>query len=231
MSGSKRLIEAPLGIFGGTFDPIHNGHIFPILEAAEIAKIDKIALTPCYVPTHKSAATASSEHRLNMAKILCEEYPIFYPEPLDINRNKPTYSIDTLSELNAKFPNTPLCFFIGTDSLVNIFEWHNWERLFELCHFIVCQRESDDIKQVLNSKTHNEQLQILLQQRQVNDPLSLHQSLAGNIFVANTTPLTISSSTIRKMLTNGNSVEKWLPSSINQYIQQHKLYQQAGKIC
>ncbi|MEO9946232.1 nicotinate-nucleotide adenylyltransferase [Paraglaciecola sp.] len=230
MAKCGKQLEAPLGIFGGTFDPIHNGHIFPTLEAAKITSINKIALTPCFVPSHKNAATASSQQRLKMVKEVCKDYPIFYPEPLDINRNKPTYSLDTLSELRATFPNTPLCFFIGTDSLLNIFQWNSWQNLFEMCHFIVCTRNSEAVNKQADSAKNQIMLNNLLQKRQVKDPINLHKTLAGHIYMAKTSPLNISSSAIRRMLTTNQSVEKLVPTSVNQYLRQHKLYQQGSKL-
>ena len=137
--------DPPLGILGGTFDPIHNGHIFPVLEAAQKTNIHKVALMPCYLPSHKSPATASSQQRLAMVEKICEEHAIFYPEPRDIHRKKPTYTVDSLTEFKDALPNTPLCFFMGTDSLLDIFNWHNWQTLFELCHFIVCNRKGDAV--------------------------------------------------------------------------------------
>ncbi|MEP2653815.1 MAG: nicotinate-nucleotide adenylyltransferase [Paraglaciecola sp.] len=217
-------------MFEGTFDPIHNGHIFPILEAAKITNINKIALTPCYIPSHKNAATASSQQRLIMAQEVSKDYPIFYPEPLDINRKKPTFSIDTLRELRVKHPNTPLCFFIGSDSLFSIFKWHEWEALFELCHFIVCFRSGNVVDKLVSSHENEVMLKNLLMQRQVEDPMNLHQKLAGHIYIANTSPLNISSSAIRTLLSNNQSIENLVPASVNQYLQQYKLYQQGSKL-
>ncbi|MBU3002927.1 nicotinate-nucleotide adenylyltransferase [Paraglaciecola arctica] len=221
-------LTPPLGIFGGTFDPIHNGHIFPVIEAAEKTNITKIALMPCYIPSHKDPATASSEDRLKMVKLICGQYPLFYADSRDINRGKPTFSVDSLTEIRQSMPTTPLCFFIGTDSLQNLFTWHNWEKLFSLCHFVVCSRDGETLNAI---NTYSDALQTLLKKRQVTDPIALHNSLAGYIYLANTQTLTVSSTEIRKQIFNNQSVEKLLPSKILDYIQRHKLYQPHTDFC
>ena len=229
-------LALPLGIFGGTFDPIHNGHIFPVLEGAAKANIKKVALMPCYIPSHKDPATASSQDRLNMVELVCSEHSLFYPEPREINRGKPTYSVETLKELRKAMPTTPLCFFIGTDSLQNLFTWHDWATLFALCHFVVCKRNAGSVKELKNNangsfQQQTPQLQTLLNQRQVFDPIALHNNLAGHIYVANTQALTVSSTNIRQQSTKNQSVEDFLPPKILDYIQQHKLYQPSADFC
>lgn len=221
-------LTPPLGIFGGTFDPIHNGHIFPVLEAAEKTNITKIALMPCYIPSHKDPATASSEDRLKMVELICDQYSLFYADSRDINRGKPTFSVDSLTEIRQSMPNTPLCFFIGTDSLQNLFTWHNWEKLFSLCHFVVCSRDAETLN---TQNTYSDELQTLLKKRQVTDPFALHNSLAGYIYLAHTQTLTVSSTKIREQIFNNQTVDKLLPSKILDYIQRHKLYQPHTDFC
>ena len=133
-------------------------------------------------------------------------------------------------------PTTPLCFFIGSDSLQNLMTWHQWPTLFELCHFVVCERKGESAKTLKSTADnaitrHRPELQALLKQRQVFNPMALHNSLAGHIYVANTQTLTMSSSKIRQLLANNQSVDAFLPPKIIDYIQQHKLYQTRADVC
>jgi nicotinate-nucleotide adenylyltransferase len=221
---------APLGIFGGTFDPIHNGHIFPVLEAAEKADIQKVALMPCYIPSHKDPASASSEDRLKMVELICDDFPLFYPDTRDIKRGKPTFSIDSLTEIRKAKPTTPLCFFIGTDSLQNLFTWHEWPTLFSLCHFVVCYRKAGSVEDIIGNSVP-QQLEALLNERQTFNPKDLHNSLAGLIYLANTQALTVSSSEIRQQLANNQPNEAIMPTKILDYIHQHKLYRPSNDFC
>jgi len=208
-----------LGIFGGTFDPLHMGHINPILEAASQLSINKIALIPCHIPSHKGAASTSSEHRLAMVKLLCQQYPIFFPDEREIKRNKPTYSIDTLRELRKLHPQTPLCFFIGMDSLHSLPTWRHWQELCELCHFVVCQRGGQTAQ-------FSPQISQLLKERQVTMPGEIQRTRSGKIFIADTKPVAISSTALRARLAKQLPVDGLIPAPVVRYIKQHKLYTQ-----
>lgn len=221
-------LKPPLGLFGGTFDPIHHGHILPALEAAKQTHIERVALMPNYIPGHKQGTHSSSEHRLAMVRLVCQQYPIFYPENWEIQQARVTYSIDTLIAFRQRNPDTPLCFFIGSDSLYTLPSWHRWDELLGLCHFVVCQRDVDLAH--YQSSPHYGTLQILLSQHQTFEIKDLHQSLAGHIFLANTSLINVSSTQIRKTLSNLQQVQNLLPSAIYQYIQQYKLYQQSNKL-
>jgi nicotinate-nucleotide adenylyltransferase len=135
--------------------------------------------------------------------------------------------LDSLRELRHENPQTPLCFFIGSDSLKTLPKWYRYQELFTLCHFIICQREGDavDLKD-----SCNDLLQLLLKQSQTYDVADLHHKLAGHIYVANTQPLTLSSTHIRNQLINGQSIANFVPIKVFDYIQQHKLYQPTAEI-
>jgi nicotinate-nucleotide adenylyltransferase len=211
-------IDSPFGIFGGTFDPIHIGHIEPVIEAAKQVNIDKIALTPCHIPTHKNVSNTASQHRLEMVKLVCQQYPLFYPDDREIKRAKPTYTIDTLRELREQYPTRPLCFFIGMDSLLSINRWYQWEVLFNFCHFVVCQRPG-------NTTEFPKEIHDLLRCRQISDATELHKSLAGKIYIAPTKKIALSSTTLRQHLQDNLPVDNLIPESVINYIQQYKLYQ------
>ena len=221
-------LNSPLGIFGGTFDPIHMGHIYPIMEAAQQTQISSIALMPNFLPGHKQAAHSSSAHRLAMVKLVCAQYPVFYPEPWEIEQASVSYSVETLISFRQRYPNTPLCFFIGSDSLYSLPTWHRWQELLTLCHFVVCQRQCDVA--LYQSSPHWPILQQLLSQHQTIEVAELHNKLAGNIYVANTQEINLSSSQIRALLAKGECPSDVLPSTIYQYIEQYKLYQKTTNI-
>lgn len=223
--------SSPLGIFGGTFDPIHFGHIKPIVQAAAMTNIEQIALMPCFVPSHKESALASSTDRLSMVSLVCEQFPIFYPEAQDIKRGIATYSIDSLIELRAIHPTRPLCFFIGTDSLQTLHSWYRWQDILEYCHFVVCKREGTSVLNLTNNSPQHLALQTLLQQRQTENATDLCQHLAGKIFIAETLPFTISSSELKQKLLKQQDVSEFIPVNVLNYIRQHKLYQPSDDLC
>ena len=216
-------LTPPLGIFGGSFDPIHNGHIYPIIEAAKQTRITSIALMPNFLPAYKQVSSTSAEHRLAMVRQLCLQYPLFYPEPIEIEQARVTYSVETLLQLRQRYPDTPLCFFIGSDSLYSLPTWHRWQELLGLCHFVVCQRQCD--AQRYQSSAHWPTIEALLAEHQTRSPDTLHQHRAGSIFMADTAQIDLSSSEIRKQLAAGQCPADVLPSAIYQYIEQYKLYQ------
>ena len=219
-------LRPPLGIFGGTFDPIHNGHIFPVLQAAEQTQIQSIALMPNYLPAHKQAAHSSSEHRLAMVRLICQQYPIFYPESWEIDQAKVSYSVETLRAFRQRLPDTPLCFFIGSDSLCNLPGWYQWQELLNLCHFVVCRRDSES--DPLQRSPYRQQVETLLAEHQTIDSADLATHLNGKIYLASTSEIAMSSTQVRSLLTTGQAVENALPRSICEYIEQHKLYRQSA---
>lgn len=211
-------LDPALGLFGGTFDPIHNGHLRPLQEAAKQTSIKHIALIPCHIPVHKKGPMSSSEHRLAMVKLAIAPYPELTVDPREIKRNKPSYSIDTLRELRSEYAQTPLCFFIGMDSLMSLPTWREWQALLDYCHLVVCARPGH-VSQLAP------ELLPILHNRQITDPQILHQQLAGCIYMAQTTMLNISSTDLRQRLAKRQSTQNMLPATVLTYIQQHKLYQ------
>jgi nicotinate-nucleotide adenylyltransferase len=217
-----------IGLFGGTFDPIHNGHIVPVIAAAKQAKIKTVALMPNYIPAHKGAAQITSEHRLAMIKLVCAEFPLFYPETWEIEQAKVSYSVETLIAFRQRHPRSPICFFIGSDSLYSLPNWHRWQELLGLCHFIVCQRAFEFPP--FAAQENQQAVQALLAKHQITQAGLLQQKLAGYIYLATTPEINISSTQIRALVAQGQNLQDLLPRTIYQYIERFKLYQQSENI-
>lgn len=129
-----------IGLMGGTFDPVHYGHLKPAAEVKARLELDKLWLLPNHIPPHKAKATASSEQRLAMLKLACDEFPDMDICDIELKRNSPSYSVATLEALQQAFPGAEFQFIMGTDSLLSLPSWHQWQRLFSLCNLVVCRR-------------------------------------------------------------------------------------------
>ncbi len=211
-------LRPALGIFGGTFDPIHYGHIKPVIDAAQQACVQSVAMVPCHIPVHKNHVPSATKHRLAMLRLAIEEYPQLYIDEREIHNSAPSYTIHTLRALRAEYPKHPLCFFIGMDSLHSLTKWHEWQALFDYCHFVVSCRPGIQ-------KSVSSELQQLLNTRQVITNNALHNALCGKIYLADTPELAISSTDIRQRIQKGLPTEKMLNPNVRAYIHTHKLYQ------
>ena len=212
------ILRPALGIFGGTFDPVHYGHTQPVIVAARQAAVQSVAMLPCHIPVHKAHAPSASRHRLAMLKLAIEQYPQLYIDEREIRSDTPSYTIHTLRALRKEYPKHPLCFFIGMDSLHSLLSWNEWQALFDYCHFVVCCRPG-------SKKPLSEELTHLLAQRQVSTNNALHNALNGKIFLADTPELAISSSEIRQRVEDKQPTDDMLDPKVRRYIETHKLYQ------
>ncbi|TRX57362.1 nicotinate-nucleotide adenylyltransferase [Thalassomonas sp. M1454] len=129
-----------IGLFGGTFDPIHLGHIVPVIDLAAQINLDKVFLIPANIPPHKAAAHVSSKHRKAMVELVCSKYPLFTVDDRELKRNKPSYTIDTLKEIKQENPEAVIYFFIGTDSFLDLPSWYLIDEIMALCNFVVTTR-------------------------------------------------------------------------------------------
>ncbi|ALS97933.1 nicotinate-nucleotide adenylyltransferase [Lacimicrobium alkaliphilum] len=208
-----------LAILGGTFDPVHIGHLQPVSEASKELGLEQVRLLPCHIPPHKQMPHSSPEHRLAMLELACKQWPLFVVDSRELKWNKPSYSVDTLRDFRTEFGNhLPLVFFIGMDSLCNLDSWHEWQSLFEYCHLVVCQR--GDILPDFNVNIAR-----LVSERQTDDPGALKHKACGLIYLAKTSLVPVSSTAIRTALNQGDINPAWLPAGVLDYIQQHQLYQ------
>lgn len=210
-------VQQALGIFGGTFDPVHKGHITPLKQAAKLANIGQVRLIPCFVSPLKSSPQVNAKHRLKMLQLVCNNEPLFSIDDRELQSGHSCYTVDTLSRLRAELPHTPLCFFMGMDSLINLPSWHRWQDLLKLCHIIVCRRAGYE-------QTLPEPVKQLLDLHHTDNKITLQHELCGAIFIAQTDKLAISATEIRQQLARGYCPSQLLDKAVMAYIQQHKLY-------
>lgn len=209
--------QQAIGILGGTFDPIHFGHLRTAVELYQALDLAEIRIIPCFQPVHRKLPVASPEQRLAMVECAIKSDSKLIAEDCEIKRKGPSYTIDTLLHLREKLPSTPLCVIMGIDAFLNFPSWHRWEEILQLAHLVVAHRPQYQLP-----KTGI--VAELIKQRFKQNPLSIHESMAGNIVLHPVTALDISATDIRKQIAMGRSPRFLLPDSVLEYIQQHGTY-------
>lgn len=205
-----------IGILGGTFDPIHFGHIRPALEIKLQLALDEIWLMPNHIPPHKNTTHVSTEDRLAMAQQICSQFPALKLCAIEAKRQSPSYTVTTLKELTKQYPQHTFYFLMGMDSFLGLQSWYQWQDLFELCHLVVCQRPGWQLEKT-------DPMQIILSQRSAAQTPS-KPNATGLIYPISVTEQPFSSTQVRADLISGISVQEALPPCVQRYIEQHKLY-------
>ncbi|WP_394147605.1 nicotinate-nucleotide adenylyltransferase [Shewanella atlantica] len=205
-----------IGILGGTFDPIHFGHIRPALEIRRQLKLDKVWLMPNHIPPHKSSTCVSTAQRLEMVQLICDQYDEFELCDIEARRDSPSYLVTTLNQLRDSHPNDEFYFIVGMDSLMSLPSWYKWRSLFELCHIVVAQRHGWDLTK--NSEVYVEY------QRRLSPAASIPHQASGLIIPIEITPQPYSSTEIRQQLSDDVFPEDALPKQIIEFIQVNRLY-------
>jgi len=212
-----------VGIFGGTFDPIHYGHLRIAEEILETVGLQKMYFVPAGIPRLRHSPVASPQHRVEIVRLAIQKNPDFVLDGREIYRDGVSYSIDTVREFKQEFgEEIRLCLVLGADAFIKLPEWNNWKELFNLCHFIVSTRPGYTftlIKELLSKELREE-----CSQRWVSNTESLRKDTSGLIFIASTTMLDISATSIRAHIAAGRSVRHLVPSVTVNYISENKLY-------
>ena len=213
--------SAPVGILGGTFDPIHTGHLRLAVEAAESCKLAEVRLIPAGTPPHRAPPLASPRQRLEMARLAAAGCPGLVVDEREAFKTTRCYTVETLVELRAEMGDAvPLCLILGMDQFLDLATWHRWRELFGLAHLIVAARPGyGGSKRVPAGELAREYAA-----RLHADPRALHASAAGGIAIISITALDISASRIRAALAAGRSARYLLPDSVLDYIQANRLY-------
>ncbi|WEV71784.1 nicotinate-nucleotide adenylyltransferase [Bifidobacterium sp. ESL0790] len=201
----KRLRR--IGIMGGTFDPIHNGHLVAASEVAWVYHLDEVIFVPTGRPAFKLDKTVTNaEDRYLMTVIATASNPKFTVSRVDIDRPGVTYTIDTLQDIHALYPDAELFFITGADAVAEILSWKDAGKMFDLAHFVAVSRPG------------------------YTSPERLRPSLKAKVDTLEIPALAISSTDVRQRSFEGEPIWYLVPDGVVQYIAKHGLYQQTGPI-
>ena len=216
-------MNSPIGLLGGTFDPIHFGHLRLAEELAEALNIGQVRFIPAGQPPHRGQPRAATVHRLEMARRAVAGNPRFVLDAREIIRDAPSYSVDTLTALRAELPpNTPLVLFMGGDAFLGLTSWHEWHRLFDLAHIAVAHRPGYSLASWEDALP--DPLRTLLATRRCEQVAEIAEKPAGRVFLHTITQLDISASQIRDRALRGKSLRYLLPDPVIDYIYENHLY-------
>lgn len=209
-------------LFGGTFDPIHYGHLLPAEALAKEIQISHISLLPNHIPPHKPQPEASTNQRIQMLKLAIDDSSCFSIDLSEITKNqvdRPSYTIDTLKKWREIYgKERGLAFIIGQDSLLSLPTWHGWQTLLDYCHLLVCRRPG------YAQTSNNPELTQWIAEHKTTDIQKLHQYPNGYIYFAHTPLEDISATEIRSRVNKNQDCSDLLPYKVWQYIQSEHLY-------
>lgn len=206
-----------VAMFGGTFDPVHLGHLRPALEVAEALDVAELRMMPARVPPHRGDPGASTRDRVAMLQLALAGQDRLVMDRRELEREGPSYSVDTLASLREEYSDRPLALVIGEDSFASLSQWHRWRELPELAHIVVMTRPG--APRVLDAA-----LEDLAARGRATGPSALKESLAGRVLALDVTPLDISASGIRELLAEGRDARWLVPDAVLDYIRERGLY-------
>ena len=206
-----------IGVLGGTFDPVHIGHLRGALEVAETLGLDEVRLVPNFRPPHREAPNSSAQDRLAMVQLAVQDVPPLAVDARELERDRPSYTLDTLESLREELDQQDqIHLIVGWDAFCGLPSWHRWEELLDHCHILDMQRPDAD-------SDAPQALRDLLAAHSVNDPLAL-SGRSGQIAFVWQAPLEVSATRIRQFLASGRSVRFLVPDAVLAYINAHGLY-------
>ncbi len=208
-----------LGIYGGTFDPVHYGHLRPALDVFQALPFSEIRFLPCGRPPHREMPHADARHRLAMLRLALAGQPAFRLDEREIHRKGPSFMVDTLTELREECGPRPLALILGFDAFLGLEAWHQWRRIPELAHLVVTRRPGSREAEIETRPALSE----LVAQRQTAGEALPARPAGGLVFVP-VTQLDISSSRIRALIAAGKDARYLLPDNVCELIKQEKLY-------
>lgn len=216
MPGSERGTEA-IGILGGTFDPIHFGHLRAALELLERLQLAGVRFIPCREPPHRQTPSCVADLRLDMLRAAVVGEPRFQIDERELRRTGPSYTVDTLASLREEFPARSLCLLLGMDAFLGLPGWHRWTELLDYAHVVVAHRPGW-------VAPHAGPLGQLLDRHRADRASSVHESPSGRILVTPVTQLEISATNLRDTLARGGDPRYLVPDGVREIIMRSGCY-------
>ena len=202
-------------LFGGTFDPVHYGHLKPLNELQQYLAADAVYVIPASVPPHRPAPLASSEQRQNMLQLALREYPGFILDSRELERSGPSWTVLTLQSFRQQYPDASLCLVMGSDAFNGLSSWYHWQQIPQLANIIVIERAG--MKTAKRPDWATEHL--------VRDVDSLRESKSSSILFVSLKGYDISATEIRQRMAQKLDVTGMLPDKVIDYIRQNGIYQ------
>jgi nicotinate-nucleotide adenylyltransferase len=205
-----------IGVLGGTFDPVHLGHIKPALEVRAALSLKEVRLIPVGVPPHRPAPVASAEHRWRMLLLAVSDYEGLTADNRELRRPGPSYTVDTLRELRAELDEA-LCLLLGADAFLGFNSWRDWPQILRLANLVVVARPG-------SSMPAQDSIAELLRARRCDSSAELARRHSGAILWYEVQPVDISATAIRAGLARGKDMRAMLPEPVLRYIHEQGLY-------
>ena len=207
----------PIGVFGGTFDPIHCGHLRTAFELWQELKLAEVRFLPTGSPPHRDQLYAPAELRLQMVRAAVADQPGFVVDDREVRRSGVSYSVDTLTELRSEHPRRSLCLLLGMDAFLGLPNWHRWRELLELAHIVVAHRPG------WRAPTTGPLGEVMVDHG-TGSIRALHEANAGFVYVRAVTQLEISSTELRALIVAGRDPRYLVPDAVRQIIQETRCY-------
>jgi nicotinate-nucleotide adenylyltransferase len=206
-----------LGIFGGTFDPIHYGHLRTAFEVMQALPLRELRFVPAGDPPHREPPRVDALRRLELVRAAVADQAGFVVDAREVRRDGPSYSVLTLTELRDELPGVPLCLVMGMDAFLGLPTWHRWHEVLELAHIVVAPRPGWETPA-------SGEVGALLALRRVHDAAQLHDAQAGHIFIQPVTQLEISATELRDLLAAGHDPRYLVPDPVRTLLHAARLY-------
>ena len=216
-AGATGPATGPMGIFGGTFDPIHYGHLRTAFEILETLRLPEMRFMPAGNPPHREQTVASNELRLEMVRAATAGQAAFTVDDREMRKRGPSYSVETLAELRGESPSRPLCLIVGMDAFLGLPKWHQWRELLNLAHLVVAHRPGWRAPSM-------GPLGELLVDRGTGTVADLHTAVAGRIYIHAVTQLEISSTEVRSLIQAGRDPRYLMPDGVRRIIHDSGCY-------